>query len=363
MRWAMRPSREYRAAKPGTGPEAGEIQPFFHYPGVWIYYKYYYANTSKIGDIDMRIIRSLIPVLVIVCLVFQASSQGYAGTTTSGSGIQSPLIVGSGASNATGAESRDAIGTPIAVGTTAETGSSDAIGTPIAVGTAAAIGSTDAIGTPIAIGSGASKGSSNSVGTPVAIGPTTAIGSGSAIGPTNAVASSQTSLSGTWSMDLVDTTLRHLVLNMQQSGDALMGDGNITEDNGAKGVTAQGSVSGGNINLTLSTVDGSEIYRLELLESGTTIRGGYNAQSTSGSVRSGTVTGGLGASTSNGKGPVMLGVDLGQVPSVNVKNSSMIAQTMQGATAGYTQTNRTFYSTYSQGQVSTSDTTSTTNYG
>jgi hypothetical protein len=324
-------------------------------------------NTPTTGVIDMVLCRVLIPILVIVCLAFQASSQGYAGTTTTGTGIVPPLNVGSGAVNDTGAGNAAAIGSAITVGSTTAMGSTAAIGSAIAIGSVSATGSTTANGSTAAIGSAIAVGSVSAAGSTTAIGSAVAVGSTTAIGSTNAIgsAASQANLAGAWSMDLKDSKIRHLELNMQQNGNALTGYGNITADNGNKKVTASGSLSGSGIDLSVSAVDASEMYKLALTESGTSITGGYNAQSTDGSVWSGTATGSVGSSTSEWKSPVMLGMDLSQLQTADVRSSALTSESDQGATSSgsdHTISSRSFSSTYSQGQVSTSDVTTSTSY-
>lgn len=223
--------------------------------------------------------RILLLVLVLICLAYQALSQGYAGTVTTGTGIVPPLKVGSGTS------------------------------------TAAGIGSF----------------------------------------------AGQANLTGAWSIDLKDTKLRHLELNMLHNRDVLMGYGNITTDDGSQRVTAAGYALGSGWDLFVSVIDGSLMYRLELSPSGQSITGNYNSYSAMGSIWSGTATGSLSSSAaSDDKRPIELGRDLGQMPAKDVRNTALTSESAQGATSigsGHTIRSRSFSSTYSDGQVTTSDVT------
>lgn len=53
-----------------------------------------YPETNFGGN---ELIRGLLSILFLICLVIPASSQGYLGTVNSGTGIEQPLTVGSGA--------------------------------------------------------------------------------------------------------------------------------------------------------------------------------------------------------------------------------------------------------------------------
>lgn len=155
-------------------------------------------------------IRGLLSIIFLICLVIQASSQGYLGTVSTGTGIESPITVGSGT-------------------------------------------------TP----QGASVGA----------------------------AAAQANLTGTMSLNLIDGVTRQLNLDIFQSGDLLLGYGNMTTGTGSQRVTAAGSLTANGMTLYLSAVDTPEVYRLEITGSGASLAGRYQAFIANGAAWSGTVTG------------------------------------------------------------------------
>ncbi|MDM7911505.1 MAG: hypothetical protein QUS09_00245 [Methanotrichaceae archaeon] len=152
----------------------------------------------------------MLSILYLLCLVIQASSQGYLGTVTTGTGIESPITVGSGV-------------------------------------------------TP----QGASVGA----------------------------AAAQANLTGTMSLNLIDGVTRQLNLDIFQSGDLLLGYGNMTMGTGSQRVTAAGSLTANGITLYIFTVDAPVVYRLEITGSGASLAGRYQAFMANGPAWSGTVTG------------------------------------------------------------------------
>jgi hypothetical protein len=155
-------------------------------------------------------IRGLLSILFLLCLVIQASSQGYLGTVSTGTGIESPITVGSGAAP-----------------------------------------------------QGASVGAS----------------------------ATQANLTGTMSLNLIDGVASQLNLDIFQSGDLLLGYGNMTMGTGSQRVTAAGSLTSNGITLYVSAVDVPEVYRLEITGSGAALAGRYQAFIANGPAWSGTVTG------------------------------------------------------------------------
>lgn len=155
-------------------------------------------------------IRGLLSILFLLCLVIQASSQGYVGTVSTGTGIESPITVGSGA-------------TPQRA----------------SVGAAAA----------------------------------------------------QANLTGTMSLNLIDGVTRQVNLDIFQSGDLLLGYGDMTTGTGSQRVTAAGSLTANGMMLYISAVDVPEVYRLEIIGSGASLTGRYQAFIANGAAWSGTVTG------------------------------------------------------------------------
>ncbi len=155
-------------------------------------------------------IKELLSISFLLCLVIQASSQGYLGTVSTGTGIESPITVGSGASPQ-----------------------------------AASIGA----------------------------------------------AAAQANLTGTMSLNLIDGVVRQLNLDIFQSGDLLLGYGNMTTPTGSQRVTAAGSLTTNGMMLYISAVDVPEVYRLEITGSGASLAGRYQAFIANGAAWSGTVTG------------------------------------------------------------------------
>ena len=233
----------------------------------------------------MGLIRLPISILVLVLLVAQATSQGYAGTVTTGKGIIPSLRVGSGG-NAT-----------------------------------------------------ASFGSGN-----------------------------QPNFTGIWSFDLLDPNAKHMKLDLdiQQSKDALMGYGNMTSDGNSRRAEASGNISGSNIDLSVSIINSSEMYGLEVTRSGTYLTGKYDAYSSGAIILSGTVAGSISPSEALGKrATIILGNELSQAAPVDVTRSATTQESIWGASSnntGHRIEKRSFSSTSNGGQVTTSDVSVITNY-
>jgi hypothetical protein len=98
-------------------------------------------------------------------------------------------------------------------------------------------------------------------------------------------------LSGTLSLVLQDTATKYLTLILQQNGNDIMGQGNLTADGTVEGVMATGLISGGVVNLTVASVGRPDLYRLDLLPEGNILKGSYTIQSTGGETTSGTAAG------------------------------------------------------------------------
>ncbi|MFB3765063.1 MAG: hypothetical protein ACE14P_07420 [Methanotrichaceae archaeon] len=154
--------------------------------------------------------RLLLSILVLVCLAVQASSQGYAGTVTTGKGIIPPVRVGS--EGATG----------------------------VRVG-----------------------------------------------------AENQVNLTGIWSLGLLGSNMRQIKLDVSQNKDVIVGYGSITGEGNSRRVDASGNTSRGNIDLTISVIDSSEVYRLKVSQSGISLTGRYDAYSGDVITQSGTLTGSI----------------------------------------------------------------------
>jgi hypothetical protein len=166
----------------------------------------------------------LIAFLLFISLVAQASSQGYMGTVTTGTGILPPLTVGK------------------------------------------------------------EKSSASSVG----------------------ALSSLANLTGSWSVDLKGDDIMHLDLQMFQESDMIMGSGNMNAGGSNLIAAAAGSVAGDNPILFIYIIDNSEVFRLELSTSGTTLVGDYQSLSATGGRKFGTVTGSMVLTSLNNQ-PMNLG--------------------------------------------------------
>lgn len=91
--------------------------------------------------------------------------------------------------------------------------------------------------------------------------------------------SSEMDIGGTLSLVLRDSVTRYLNLALQQSGNAISGQGNITAGGSPEAVIAEGLVDGGSVNLTVASLEGSDIYRLDLLAEDNILKGSYAMQS------------------------------------------------------------------------------------
>ncbi len=98
-------------------------------------------------------------------------------------------------------------------------------------------------------------------------------------------------LEGSLSLVLQDSSTRYLTLALQQSGNALLGQGNLTERGIAEDVIAEGSVTGGLVNLTVGPVGSSDVYRLKLMHEGNVLKGSYTFEPSGGTAIRGTAAG------------------------------------------------------------------------
>lgn len=104
-------------------------------------------------------------------------------------------------------------------------------------------------------------------------------------------ADGEPNLSGTLSLVLQDTATKYLTLILQQNGNDILGQGNLTADGTLEGVMATGLISGGVVNLTVAPVGRPDLYRLDLLPEGNILKGSYTIQSTGDETTSGTAAG------------------------------------------------------------------------
>lgn len=105
------------------------------------------------------------------------------------------------------------------------------------------------------------------------------------------IATAQANLTGTMSLNLIDGVARQLYLDIYQSGDQLMGYGNMTTGTGGQRVTAAGSLTANGLVLYVTGIDIPEAYRLEITGSGASLAGRYQAFVANGAAWSGSVTG------------------------------------------------------------------------
>ncbi len=230
----------------------------------------------------MGFIRLMILVLALVSLAAQVSSQGYAGTITTGKGIIPPLRIGS----------EGAI--------EARTGSAN-----------------------------------------------------------------QVNLTGIWSLGLLGSTMRYIELNIQQSKDILTGYGSITKEGNSRRVSASGSLSGSNIDLSVFIINSSEMYRLNVSQSGASLRGKYNMYSNDIATLSGTAIGSIKPTDASGSTNIILGNYLNQDAPIDVRSSAATMESIQGAKSNGSDhriERKSYSSTGNNGQVTTSDVAITTNY-
>jgi hypothetical protein len=100
-----------------------------------------------------------------------------------------------------------------------------------------------------------------------------------------------TDLTGTWSIYLLDSKSSRLDLALFQNRGVITGYGQMTFENTTQEVTAAGDLNGVGADLFISPIGSMTVYRLSLVPSEKTIKGSYNAYSTSGKTWSGAATG------------------------------------------------------------------------
>lgn len=233
-----------------------------------------------------------------------------AGVITSASEVTGSLPSGGQAVN---------LGTPTVNDPAAsQDGASDAA---VSLGSAGAAGAAESVGAAGPISAG-----SVNLGT-VNADPSTSQAQGTEAG---------SSLNGTLSLVLQDSATRYLTLALQQTGDMIMGQGNMTSGSSVQDVTASGLVTGGQLSLTVTPAVGSDIYKLELMPEGNTIKGSYSAQSEEGATWSGTAVGILPGNSLEMSAP-MTPLQITSVPTTQVPTTSA-SKTVEphnlGATVG-----------------------------
>ncbi len=100
------------------------------------------------------------------------------------------------------------------------------------------------------------------------------------------------SVSGGWSLKLIDSSVHTAALTLFQNGDAVFGSGNINmDDNTTLTATACGTLTDNDLNMDLMTLGKVNLYRLVLTVSGESAAGNYTAYSPSGTSSMGTAKG------------------------------------------------------------------------
>jgi hypothetical protein len=192
------------------------------------------------------------------------------------------------------------------------------------------------------------------VSTGTGIIPSIAVGSGKIVGANVGAASTQANLSGTWSLDLKDSLIRHLEIEAFQNQDVILGTGDLTAAGTVQSEVVAGSVSSERVTLFVSAVDGSLVYVLDLSSSGNSVSGSYDAYTPASSSFSGTVTGTVNL-VADRSAPTVLGGGSNPAASTGAYAGSSVAETS---------TEKSSTSTHiSYGGIATGDTAIGTNYG
>ncbi len=138
-----------------------------------------------------------------------------------------------------------------------------------------------------------SQGYMGTVTTGTGIVPPLTVGKGTISPASVGALSTQLNLTGSWSVDLKGSEIRHLDLQVFQEGDLIAGSGQMLVGGDNKAVTAAGSVAGDRLTIFVSSVDKPEVFRLELSASGTALAGQFDSLSSDFIRDSGTVTGSM----------------------------------------------------------------------
>ncbi len=138
-----------------------------------------------------------------------------------------------------------------------------------------------------------SQGYVGTVSTGTGIIPAITVGKSAVSSTEIGAVSTQSNLSGSWSLDLKGSFAGHIDLQINQNGDFIMGSGLLSSEKGTSSVTAAGSMSSNSPTVFICPVDGKEAFRLYLSVSSTSLSGKYDSLSSDGSFASGTVTGSM----------------------------------------------------------------------
>lgn len=159
------------------------------------------------------------------------------------------------------------------------------------------------------IANASSQGYMGTVTTGTGIVPPLTVGKGTISPASVGALSTQLNLTGSWSVDLKGSEIRHLDLQIFQESDLIMGSGQMLADGANKAVTVAGSIAGDRPTIFISSIDRPEVFRLELSASGNALAGQFDSLSSSLIRESGTVTGSMALSSQQNQ-PTVLGGSL-----------------------------------------------------
>lgn len=111
---------------------------------------------------------------------------------------------------------------------------------------------------------------------------TTETASSQTLPASSAATPSAAMASGSWSLELKDSTLKEIVLTLFEHGNAVFGTGSMSNENSTLLVAASGFLDGDTLDLDLTTLGSINLYRLSLTTSGDSASGNYTAFSASG---------------------------------------------------------------------------------
>jgi len=158
----------------------------------------------------------------------------------------------------------------------------------------------------ILIANASSQGYMGTVTTGTGIVPPLAVGKGTIYPASVGALSTQANLTGSWSVDLKGSRVRHLDLQVFQESDLIMGTGQMLADGASLVVTVAGSTAGDRSTIFVSSIEKPEVFRLELSASGTALAGEYDSLASGSSRESGTVTGSISLASQQNQ-PTVLG--------------------------------------------------------
>jgi hypothetical protein len=178
------------------------------------------------------------------------------------------------------------------------------------------------------------------------------VGSGTIIGANVGATATQANLTGAWSLELKDSLIKHLVIEAFQNQDVILGQGDMTLAGAVQKAVVSGSVASGKMIVFVSTIDGSVVYRLDLISSSTSLSGNYDAYTSNGSSWSGTVTGTMDLAADQ-RSSTILGGGSSPAASTGAYAGSSVAETVE----------RNTYISYDGMTTTSGDTTIGANYG